>query len=288
MSLCRTLTLASLLPAALVAQTTDVPFGQALRGALVDVQQFLKDFKPREALGRMEAILPAEVPAWAQDLTKAQETFASYQAYREYVQAYSTAAEAASSSGYWEKALGYYTKARDLSKLNAEKAPEAFALIIEHYKGLAAATKRTLEENADYIKELRTKPNPDAGDQQQLELIKAEEASIEKNLNSVKYFEGLTDTVKKEAAYYASLQDQMAKQVENERENLATYKFKNDKVKWVEGIMSAKGYLEKAAPEKVDRIRYLYRLNVLDPKNQKVTRMIEGETGIRVPAPDAQ
>ncbi len=52
--------------------------------------------------------------------------------------------------------------------------------------------------------------------------------------------------------------------------------------------MSAKGYLEKAAPEKVDRIRYLYRLNVLDPKNVKVVRMIESETGVKVTPPDAQ
>lgn len=282
MSLCRTLTLASLLaPTALVAQQPVVPFGQALRAAIGDVQQLLKDFKSREALTRIEGILPAEVPAWA-DKTKPQEAYGSYQAYREYVQAYSLAAEAASASGQWEKALEHYTKARDLSKLNADNAGEAFPLIVSYYKDLAAASKRTLDENADYIKELRSKPTPDAGDQQQLDLIKGEEASIEKNLKNAELFGNFIETAKKEAAYYATLQEQMAKQVENEKENLATYKFKNDKVKWVEGIMSAKGYLEKAAPEKVDRIRYLYRLNVLDPKNVKVIRMIEAETGVKV------
>lgn len=288
MSLCRTLTLASLLaPTALVAQQPVVPFGQALRAAIGDVQQLLKDFKSREALARIEGILPAEVPAWA-DKTKPQEAYASYQAYREYVQAYSLAAEAASASGYWEKALSHYTKARDLSKLNADNAGEAFPLIVSYYKDLAAASRRTLDENADYIKELRSKPTPDAGDQQQLDLIKGEEASIEKNLKNSELFGTFIETAKKEATYYATLQDQMAKQVENEKENLATYKFKNDTVKWVEGIMSAKGYLEKAAPEKVDRIRYLYRLNVLSPKNAKVIRMIEAETGVTVAPPDAQ
>ena len=70
MSPYRTLTLASLLiPTALVAQQPVVPFGQALRAAIGDVQQFLKDFKSREALARIEGILPAEVPAWA-DKTK--------------------------------------------------------------------------------------------------------------------------------------------------------------------------------------------------------------------------
>lgn len=288
MSPYRTLTLASLLiPTALVAQQPVVPFGQALRAAISDVQQLLKDFKSREALTRIEGILPAEVPAWA-DKTKPQEAYGSYQAYREYVQAYSLAAEAASASGHWEKALAHYTKARDLSKLNADNAGEAFPLIVSYYKDMAAASKRTLEENVDFIKELRAKPNPDAGDQQQLDLIKGEEASIEKNLKNAELFGNFIETAKKEAAYYASLQEQMAKQVENEQENLATYKFKNDKVKWVEGIMSAKGYLEKAAPEKVDRIRYLYRLNVLDPKNVKVVRMIEAETGVKVVPPAAQ
>ncbi len=284
----RSLPLLTLLPAALVAQQPEASFSQALRQALGDVQQLLKDYKPRQALTRIEAILPAEVPAWASDHTKPQEAYASYQAYREYIQAYGTAAEAASASGYWEKAVTYYTKARDLAKVNAEKAPEAFALLVTYYKNLAESTRRTLAENADYIQSLRTKANPDPGDLQQLELIKAEEASIEKNLNSAKYFEGLVETVKREAAYYASLQEQMSKQADNERENLATYKFKNDKVKWVEGIMSAKGYLEKAAPDKADRIRYLYRLNVLDPKNTKVIRLIKSETGTQVPPPTAQ
>lgn len=288
MSPYRTLTLASLLiPTALVAQQPVVPFGQALRAAIGDVQQFLKDFKSREALARIEGILPAEVPAWA-DKTKPQEAYSSYQAYRKYVQAYSLAAEAASASGYWDKAQAHYTKARDLSKLNADNVGEAFPLIVSYYKDMAAASKRTLDENVDFIKELKAKPNPDPGDQQQLDLIKGEEASIEKNLKNAELFGTFIETAKKEATYYAALQEQMTQQVDNERENLATYKFKNDRVKWVEGIMSAKGYLEKAAPEKVDRIRYLYRLNVLDPKNVKVVRMIESETGVKVTPPDAQ
>ena len=159
---------------------------------------------------------------------------------------------------------------------------------MSYYKDMAAASKRTLDENVDFIKELKAKPNPDPGDQQQLDLIKGEEASIEKNLKNAELFGTFIETAKKEATYYAALQEQMTQQVDNERENLATYKFKNDRVKWVEGIMSAKGYLEKAAPEKVDRIRYLYRLNVLDPKNVKVVRMIESETGVKVTPPDAQ
>lgn len=279
----RALALASLLPAALVAQAPEVPLGQALRAAIPEVQQLLKEYKSREALARVEGILPATVPAWA-DRTKPQEAYQSYMAYREYVQAFSLAAEAASFSGHWEKAMEYFTKARDLSKLNSEAVNEAFPPVVAYYKDMAARSKQTLEDNADFIKSLRSKANPDPGEKQQLDLIKGEEEAIQKNLKSADLFAGFLDTAKKEAAYYGSLYEQMAKQVESEKENLATYKFKDDKVKYVDGIMSAKGFIEKAAPEKTDRVRYLYRLNVLDPKNQKVLRMLETETGLKLGA----
>jgi len=53
-------------------------------------------------------------------------------------------------------------------------------------------------------------------------------------------------------------------------------------VKFVDGIMSSKTFLDQSFPDKADRVRYLYRLNVLDPSSRKVAREIEQLTGVSV------
>ena len=268
---------------ALVAQAPAQPgLSAELRAALPEAQKLVTEFKAREADAKLTALLPAEVPAW--DKTGPQTQFASYTAYREFTYAFFLGAQAADAAGNWEKALERFQKARDLAKINADSVKATFPLIVDYYNNLAEGSKKTLGENADFIKELRAKANPDPGDKQQLELIKGEEESIEKNLKSAQVFAGYIEGAQKEADYYAKFCEGEETQIKDQLDQLDKYKFKNDKGKFVEGIMSSKTYLDQTFPDKVEKARYLYRLNVLDPSNRKVIKELEQLTGVSVEA----
>lgn len=278
-----TRTALALVPAALVAQAPAQPqqtFTQSLRAAAPDVEKLLAEFKPREAETKAAGILPAAVPAW--DKASPQTQLTSFNSYREYVYAFFIAAKAADAAGHWEQATELYGKARDISKTNYDSAKEFFPLIVKYYNDLAAGARRTLDENADFIKGLREKANPDEGDKQQLGLIQGEEESIEKNKKSAQFFVDYVESAKKEADYYAKFAVEEDAQVKDQLDQLEKYKFKNDKSKFVDGIMSSKTFLDQQFPEKADKVRYLYRLNVLDPGSRKVAKEIEQLTGVSV------
>lgn len=270
--------------AALFAQAPAQPgLSAELRAALPEAQKLVAEFKAREADAKLGALLPAEVPGW--DKTGPQAQFASYTAYREYTYAFFLGAQAADAAGYWEKALERFQKARDISKTNADSVKATFPLIVDYYNGLVASSNRTLEENADFIKELRAKTNPDEGDKQQMDLIKGEEESIGKNQKSAQVFAGYIESAQKEADYYAKFCVEEEAQIKDQLDQLEKYKFKNDKAKFVEGIMSSKTFLDQQFSEKSEKVRYLYRLNVLDPSSRKVIKEIEQLTGVTLPVP---
>jgi hypothetical protein len=269
----------ALCSAVLVAQAPAQPgLNPELRAALPEAQKLVTDLKAREADTKLSGLLPADVPAW--DKSGPQTQFASYTAYREYTYAFFLAAQAADAAGYWEKSLERYMKARDISKTNADSVKIFFPLIVEYYNNLIAGSKKTLEENVDFIKTLRAKPDPDEGDKQQMELIKGEEGSIEKNKKSAQFFTDYIESARKEADYYAKFCVEEEAQVKDQLDQLEKYKFKNDKAKFVEGIMSSKTFLDQQFTEKAEKVRYLHRLNVLDPSNRKVVREIEQLTGV--------
>ncbi len=272
--------------AALFAQApAQLGLSPELRAALPEAQKLVAEFKAREADVKLGALLPVEIPAW--DKTGPQTQFASYTAYREYTYAFFLGAQAADAAGYWEKALERYRKASELAKTNADSVKATFPLIVDYYNNLVAGSKRTLEENADFIKELRAKADPDAGDKQQMDLIKAEEESAVKNQKSAQVFAGYIESAQKEADYYAKFGVGEEAQIQDQIDQLEKYKFKNDKVKFVEGIMSSKTFLDQQFTEKAEKVRYLYRLNEMDPSNRKVTREIEQLTGVILAAAPA-
>jgi len=276
--------LLALIPAVLVAQAPDPQtFSQRLRSETPAVEKLLGEFKVQEATAKAETLLPAQVAPWDESDPQAQ--LASFGSYREYLYAYFLAARAADASGDWEKGLEHFLKTRDIAKTNAEKAEAKFPALVSYYKDMAVRSRKSLEENAEYIQSLRVKANPDAGDLQQLDLVKQEEESIAKSLKSAQVFEGYVASSRKEADYYARYAEQQEAQLKALAKSLEEYSFKNDKVKFVEGIMGSKGYLEAQYPEKPARVRFLYRLRSLDPQNRRVVKEIIDLTGVQLPLP---
>ncbi|WP_005033011.1 hypothetical protein [Holophaga foetida] len=270
-----------LVPAALMAQAPQLQsFSGRLRAEAPGVERLLVECRAIEARAKAEALLPGQVAAWDEADPPAQ--LASYGAYREYLYAYALAARAADASGDWEQALSYFQRAQDLARTNADKVAARFPALVSYYRDLVERSRRSLAENGDYIQSLRAKPNPDAGELQQLELVQKEEESLAKNTKSAQAFEGYLETARKEADYYTRCAEREDSQIKALEKSLAEYAFANDKVKFVEGIMGSKGYLEAQYPDKAARVRFLYRMRSLDPANRRVLLEIDAQTGARL------
>lgn len=253
---------------------------QTLRTAIGETQEILKASRPREAQAKLAPLLAAPVPSWDRVDPQAQSN--SRVIYSLYGFIFHLAGKAFDAGGDWEKSLEYYNRSKELYEINAENVKATFPLIAAHYKSLVEKSRAFLAEDAEYIKTLRAKQDPDLGDTEQLVLVDREEESIVSNLKQAETFQGHVESSQKEAEYYGRFAALEESWIKAQVEELEKYQFKNNKVKFVEGIMASKGFLEKTFPELTDRVRYLYRLNVLDPSSDKVTKEIETLTGVRI------
>jgi hypothetical protein len=262
----------------LVAQAPAAPapaapsLAQRFSAEQPEVDRLINELKPREALARAEAILPATVePFNKEDLRGALDSFNRNGIL---VRAYALAGKAAFASGYWDKALEYDTKARDLAKQNYEDTKSTLGPAAANLRSMIVQNKKTLEESASYIEELKAKPNPDPGDKQQLDLVEGLKSTIISNDKWAKICDDDVEIAKKTMEYFAPRPDETNEWIKKEAEQLASYRFPNNKVKYVDGIISSAKFMAQFQ-DKQSKIQYLYRLSVLDPDNKKVQREID-------------
>jgi len=249
------------------------PFAQQrFTAEQADLDRLITELKPREALARVEAMLPGTPePFDKRDLKGAME---SYQRNASLIRAYSFAGKAAFAGGYWEKSLEYDTKARDVAKQNYEDSKVAFGAAAANLRAAIAQNKQVIDETAGDIAAIKAKPNPDPGEKQQLDLVEQTKAAIVSNEKWAKICDDNVEACKKIMDYYTPRPDETADWIKKETEQLADYKpFPNNKTKYVEGIISSAKFMSQFQ-DKQSKIQYLYRLNVLDPNNSKVEREI--------------
>ncbi|MBI4912462.1 MAG: hypothetical protein HY823_06975 [Acidobacteria bacterium] len=275
-----------LIPAIVSAQAPggEASLGQRLRTERPEVERLISELKSREAQARAEALLPPQVPAF--NKADNQALVASYVKYLELSQAYYLAFKAADAAGQWEKALEHIRRAKQVATENHETVKEPFTKLSEYYKNQAQRGKGMLQENAEYIKGIRAKANPDESDKQQLELVAKEEKLVVENEKWSKVFLSYIDAAKQDAERYDPFIETEERRIKDQEERIADYKAgKGDKGRWVEAIMANPKTME-ALTEKKDRIAFLYRLAVLDPENKKVHHQIDVLLGNAAPAPE--
>lgn len=277
------------LPAALVAQAPATPAANPLAAFQKEapaVEQLLSALQYAEAQQKAESLLPAEVAPF--DGSNFSAAYNSYLRLWATSRLYTLAGKAAQSAGQWEKALEHYKKAVEIGKGNATSTAEHLGKGIQAYKDDIQVKKGQLEGNADYIKELRAKTNPNADDKQQLESVKGWEEGIVTNEKWMANFQKAIDHAKADAASIEPYVTSVEKQIADQIDQLDKYKFKNDKVKFVEGVVSSKPYMDQIrSMGKPDQAAFFYRLAVLDPSNKRVQREIDTLAGKAVAAEPA-
>jgi len=162
------LTLA-LVPAALVAQATALPdYTGILKTATPGVEDLLKEFRPLEALGKAEALMPATLPAF--EKSDAKTSLKTSIAFSGLTRIYFLGAKAAAQAGDWEKAQDFCTKAQACAKLNYEGTREALTPVIASWNAAIDKADTFVKENAERIKALEAKPG--RTDQEEVEYQK--------------------------------------------------------------------------------------------------------------------
>lgn len=271
--------------AVLPCAAQEANLGQKLRTERPEIERMINELQPREALARVEALLPAAKPAF--DKTSPQTMYMSYASMLSLSQAYHLAFKAANAAGQWEKALELIKKAQEVGSDNYAGVKEPFKLIAQDSRAMAERTRANLKENEPYINHLKAIPNKDASDLQQLELVEKEKKNIEELDKRAQAFEGFIEVAKADSERYQPFVAYIEKQIKEQETQIAEYKpGKGDKGKWVEAVI-ANPQTYASITEKRDLLGFLYRLNTLDPENAKVLREIDVVLGKAAPAPKA-
>ena len=273
----------SLVPA-LVLSAQAPTLGQKLVAEQPEIEKLLVAMKAREAFARAEALVPASVEPF--DKKDAGAAMQSNQRYRVLTAIYTLAGRTAFAAGYWDKALDYQTKALNTSKENAESTKAVLSEYAKALRALMATQQHQIDDTASYIAELKAKPELDAGDKQQIEMVEKIKADIPNNEKYAVYSEKLIEDTAKEAPYYQKVVDATTGYIKDEAKQLEEYKFSNDKAKYVEGIISSAKFMSQFE-DKRSKAEYLYRLNVLSPENKKVQKEIDillGKASAEAPA----
>ena len=283
MNLSRVLLPAVFLPSALVAQAPAAApapapsLGDQVRATRPIVEKLLADLNFTAALQQAQALLPATPPVF--DKTNNQTMVTSCIHDIDLGQAYRLAVEAADAAGQWEKALDYAKAAKAVAADNYASVQAPFAKMVDYYIAAGKQANQTLTENAADIQRLKSKPNLDPGEKQELGLALGVEKDAADDAKWAKFFQTYINAAKEETTAYDPLISVMEKKIQDEADQVAAYKAgKGDKLKWVEAVVSSPAYLE-AQGDKAGKMRFLSRLAVVDPDNKKVQHQIDLLTG---------
>lgn len=275
---------AIVLPSALAAQAPAPTLGEQVRATRPTVEKLMADLKFQEALQQAQTLLPATRPAF--DKTNNQTMLTSAIRAIDLGQAYRLAVEAADAAGQWEKALDYAKEAKAIAAESYAGVQDPFGKMVTYYDAAGARAKQVLTDNAARIQDLKSRPNLDPGEKQELDLALGVEKEVADDAKWSKFFQTYINAAKEETTAYDPLITVMEKKLQGEADQIAEYKAgKGDKLKWVEAVVSSPAYLE-AQGDKAGKMRFLSRLAVIDPDSKKVQHQIDLLTGKAVePAP---
>jgi hypothetical protein len=273
---------------ALIAQAPAAAptLGQRLAQERPAITKLMEAFDFPQAQARIEALLPAERPAF--DTSSVRGLTDSARTYLDLCQAYFLAFQAADGNGNWEKGLDYLNKAVETAKDNVAKGKDGFTEQRDYYAGKAKIFKDMQDKNADAIKILQSKQKLEDYEENSMKIIQDWEKNRAESEKWAKYFQynlDVANTTVTSFEKFAGLQD---KKIKDQHSDIESYKgHPGDKVKWVDAVISNKAYLA-AYPEKADKVALLYRLKVLDPENRKVANTLDVILGKAEPMVERQ
>ena len=272
-------------PAVLLAQAPAQSLSQVHRTESPVVEALAKDFKYKEALAKVEGIIPAVKPDFVKgDPRKGLE---SSQEYSSLMAMHALAGKMALLAGDWAKAKEYFAKAQTVANENHANFKEVAAPLIQTWQKAMEDSSKSLEENAARRKDAEAKAEKDRTPQEQevLKAVAVWDNNVKNGGKVIKQLEEHANGLRVDAEAFAKPIEGIDKDLKSESDILASDKFKGDKVKYVAAVLNTPGNF--ALPTKTDKVKLLYRLLFLDPTNTRAAKSLEAaKLDQEVPVPE--
>lgn len=272
----------ALVSAYTVAAQDQVPtLSQRFKAESPAINQLLTSFEGKQALAKAEALIPANKPEF--DKSTPAKGIVSSQEFGALMNIYTVAGKAAVASGDWEKAVGYFHKAKEIAVDNSTGTAAALAPAIETWKKAESAGKIFLEEGAARRKELLELATRSESEEVELKNFKTHEDNVKKGPMAVAQLRGTLDGLKEDADHFDGPISGIEKSIQAEKEQIESPQFKGDKVKYVNAVMNSTNLESRAS--KADKIGFVNRLLFLDPNNKKSLKQLDVLLGKAAPGP---
>jgi phosphopantetheinyl transferase (holo-ACP synthase) len=272
-------------PAILLAQAPAPSLSQQLRTESPAVDALAKEFKYKEALAKVEGMIPAAKPDFVKgDPRKGLE---SSQEYSSLMAMHALGGKMALLAGDWAKAKDHFVKAQTVATENHTNFKEVAAPLIQTWQKAMEDSTKSLEENAARRKDAEAKAEKDRTPQDQdvLKAVAVWENNVKNGGKVIKQLEDHADGLRKDTEAFAKPIEGIDKDLKVEADLLASDKFKGDKSKYVTAVLNTPKNFE--LPSQTDKVKLLYRLLYLDPANTRAIKSLEAaKLGQEVPVPE--
>ena len=270
------------LVSAVAAQDQAPTLSQRFKAESPGISQLMASFESKQALAKAEALIPANKPEF--DKSSPAKGIASSQDFGALMSIYTIAGKAAVSSGDWEKAIGYFHKAKEIAAENAAGTAVALEPAMEMWRKAESTGKTFLEEGSVRQKELQEKASRTEAEEVELKNFKTHEDNVKKGPMVVAQLKGVLDGLKEDAEHFDGPISGVEKSIKAEKEQIDSPQFKGDKIKYVNAVMNPTNL--GAQNSKADKIGFVNRLLFLDPSNKKALKQLDVLLGKADPEPE--
>lgn len=255
----------------LAAQDQALTLSQRFKAESPAINQLMAGFDSKQALAKAEAMIPANKPEF--DKSSPAKGVSSSQEFGTLMNIYTIAGKAAVSSGDWDKAVGYFRKAKEIAGENASGTATALAPAMEMWKKAETTGKAYLEEGSARWKELLEKASRTESEEVELKNFKTHEENVKKGPAAVKQLQDIVDGLKEDADHFDGPITGVEKSIKAEKDQIDSPQFKGDKVKYVNAVLNPTNLDTRTT--KADKISFVNRLLFLDPTNKKSLKQLD-------------
>ncbi|MDR1841475.1 MAG: hypothetical protein LBQ86_06080 [Holophagales bacterium] len=264
-------------------------YAQQFQAVKPELDKLMASMQYEEVIKKIQALIPAEIPAFASDPANPQVALNSYTETATIQDFYDILYRARLMSGDTEGAIATIKKAEEIAKQNAVDTEAALSPVIETWSNAIQESIKNLEEAAPVREQLEARKNKleakkskNKKDRTELEEIQEDMAGLQNSIavweNNLKmapdvisHLNRYIDGSKRDAGKFAQDIKDMETDLDLERAEIE--KLGNDKAKYVDAVLNTKDNFANRAQK--DVVRILNRLLFLAPNNSGVQKQLD-------------
>jgi len=308
MNLLNTAAVIALASAGLTAQTPGQSYTERFQAIQPELERLIASMDYKEAIEKIEAILPSTTPAFMKNPENPDVGMNSYQELLAIQSFHVYLGRAYVMFGDTEKAISNFKKAEEIAKLNAVEVEAMLTPLIEQWSAAVEFSKQQLvqregvanaqEQLETRKKEIESKRRQNNNDKQILAQIAENELKIQEYINNIPVWEanlerapvaieqlnGMINTAKEDITKFSPAIKGLEEDLQAEKDLIAS-RFNGDIPRYVTSVAETKENLDSLQSQ-ADKVKFLNRLLFLDPKNVAAQKQLDIALGRATPEPE--